>query len=159
MKALKWTFLLAGIALFAVSFKLPAIREVAQSGASGSTVAGYFCAFLALVRPWGKEGLTLLQSDALTYFSVLISGWINPVFVLALVVLLVRPASRLNWVFRGLLPVMFVFCWVVLQKIQFYGFHFHLYTGFYVWMAGILLAIFSDLWVKRRTTSTIAGTP
>lgn len=144
MKALKWIFLLAGLALFAFGFKLPAIKEIARPGTTGNTLIGYNCAALALRLPWGKEGITFLHSDPVAYFAVLISGWINPFFLLGLLVLLVRPQSRLNWVFRVLLPLMFVACWIVFQKIHFYA-----YTGFYVWMCGILMVLFSDLWAKR----------
>lgn len=152
MKALKWIFLLGGIALFAVSFKLPAIRQVAKSGATGSTLTGYDCAVLALIQTWGKEGLTLLHSDPVNYFSVLLSGWINPVFVIAILVLLIRPAARMNSVFRVVLPLMFIFCWIVFYKI-----HFSAYVGYWVWMTGILMAVFSDLWVRRQTTGKTAG--
>lgn len=153
MKALKWTFLLAGIALFAISFKLPAIREVAKAGtpASGS-FTGYECAVLALIQPWGKEGLTLLRSDPVNYFSVLLSGWINPVFVIAVLVLLIRPAARVNWAFRVALPLMLMLCWVVFYKI-----HYSASVGYWVWMAGILLAMFSDLWVRRQKTIKNSG--
>ncbi|HEX7286952.1 MAG TPA: hypothetical protein VF532_12265 [Candidatus Angelobacter sp.] len=151
MKALKWIFLIAGLALFAISFKLPAIKEIAKPGATGNTLYGFNCAALALRLPWGKEGMTFFHSEPVTYFAVLISGWINPVFVLGLLVLLIRPGSRLNWLFRLLIPLMFVACWIVFQKIHFYA-----YTGFYAWMCGILMAMFSDLWVKRPAAVRIA---
>jgi hypothetical protein len=151
VKALKWIFLIAGLALFAFSFTLPAIKEIPKPGATGSTLMGYNCAALALRLPWGKEGITFLHNDPVAYFSVLISGWINPVFLLGLLVLLVRPQSRLSWVFRLLIPLMFVACWIVFQKIHFYA-----YTGFYAWMCGILMAMFSDLWVKRPAAVQIA---
>jgi hypothetical protein len=152
VKALKWIFLLAGIALFAVSFKLPAIREVAKPGATAGTLSGYDCAVLALLQPWGKEGLILLRSDPVNYVSVLLSGWINPFFVIAILALLIRPAASVYAVLRVVLPLMFVFCWIVFYKI-----HYWAYVGYWVWMAGILLALFSDLWVKRQITGKIAG--
>jgi hypothetical protein len=144
VKALRWITLLVGLAMFAYSFKLPAIKEIPKPGAAATnTLIGYNCAALALRLPWGKEGITFLHSDPLAYFSVLISGWINPVFLLALIFLLVKPGSRINRVFLILLPLMFISCWIVFQKI-----HFSAFTGFYVWMCGILLSLFSDLWVR-----------
>ncbi|MGH9566785.1 MAG: hypothetical protein ACRD4I_12420, partial [Candidatus Angelobacter sp.] len=70
MKMLKWMLLLAGTGLFAVSFILPAIREVAKPGASPSTMYGYDCAFTALLVPWGKDGFTVMRSEPLTWCSV-----------------------------------------------------------------------------------------
>ncbi len=150
MKALKWIVLLAGLVLFAVSFQMPAIREVVKPGATGNTITGYKCAVLALLQPWGRNGMNLLRSDPLTYFSLLLSGWINPVFLIALLVLLIRPAARINWVFRVILPLMFIGCWVVFNKI-----HFSAYTGYYAWMFGILLVLFSDLLVRRQPAGRI----
>jgi hypothetical protein len=157
VKALRWICLVAGVALFAYSFTLPAIREAAKpGGAGGNTVAGYWCAFLALAKPWGKEGITLLHSDPLTYFSVLWSGLTNPVFVLALPFLVFKPRSLINRVFLVLLALMLICSWLVLQRIQRYGFHFYAFTGFYVWMCGILLALFSDLWVQKPAAAGTA---
>lgn len=152
MKILKWIFLLAGLVLFAVSFKLPAIQEVAKPGVTPNTITGYNCAVLSLVQPWGKEGLTLLHSDPVNYFSILVSGWINPVFLIALLVLLIRPVARINWVFRVMVPLMFICCWIVFNKI-----HFSAYTGYYAWMCGILLVLFSDLLVRRQPAGKTAG--
>lgn len=152
MKILRWIFLLAGLALFAVSFNLPAIRETGKAGAPANTITGYKCAVLALLQPWGKEGMSFLRSDPLTYFSVLISGWINPVFLVVLLVQFIKPGARLNWIFLVLLLIMFVFCWIVFYKI-----HFSAYTGYYVWMLGILVALCSDLWIKKPSTGEIAG--
>ena len=138
--------------MFAYSFKMPAIKEIPKPGfTSTNTLIGYNCAVLALVQPWGKDGMTILRSDPVAYFSVLISGWINPVFLLALIFLLFKPGSRVNRVFLILLPLMFVACWIVFQKIHFYAF-----TGFYAWMCGILLALFSDLWVRRPAAARMA---
>jgi TctA family transporter len=100
---------------------------------------GYDCAVTALLVPWGKDGFTIMRSDPLTYFSVLFSGWINPLFILAVLLLLIRSSWRINTVFRILVPLMFIFCWVVFVKIRFQA-----YTGYWVWMAGVLLALWSQ---------------
>jgi hypothetical protein len=144
VKALRWITLLVGLAMFAYSFKLPAIRETVKPGVTGNTLLGYNCAVLALVQPWGKDGMTILHSDPVGWFCILVSGWINPVFLIALIFLLFKPGSRINRIFLILLPLMFIACWIVFQKI-----HFSAFTGFYAWMCGILLTLFSDLWVRK----------
>jgi hypothetical protein len=145
VKMLKWILLLAGIGLFAVSFVLPAIRELAKAGASPSKMYGYDCALTALLVPWGKDGYTVMRSEPLTWISVLISGWINPVFIISLFILLIKPRWRVNHLFRVLVPIMFVFCWIVFYKI-----HFLPYTGYWIWMAGTLTALFSTVCEKMK---------
>jgi CDP-diglyceride synthetase len=138
VKILRWILLLVGIGLFAFSFTLPAIREIAKPGAKPNVMQGYDCAVTALLVPWGKDGFTIMRSDPLTYFSVLLSGWINPLFVLAILFALARPAWRINTIFRVLVPLLFIFCWIVFYKI-----HFQAYTGYWLWMVGVLLALWS----------------
>ena len=139
MKTVRWILFLAGIALFAFSFTLPAIRETAKPGATPNVMQGYDCAVTALLVPWGKDGFTIMRSDPLSYFSILLSGWINPLFVLAVIFVLVRRAWRINSAFRIVVSLLFIFCWVVFFKI-----HFRADTGYWVWMAGVLLALWSQ---------------
>jgi CDP-diglyceride synthetase len=139
VKIVRWILLLAGVGLFAFSFTLPAIREIAKPGTTPNVMRGYDCAVTALLVPWGKDGFTIMRSDPLTYFSVLLSGWINPLFVVAVLLVLIRSSWRVNSVFRVLVPLMFIFCWIVFFKI-----HFQAYTGYWVWMAGVLLTLWSQ---------------
>jgi CDP-diglyceride synthetase len=139
VKTVRWIFLLLGIGLFAFSFTLPAIRETAKPGVASNLMQGYDCAVTALLVPWGKDGFTIMRSDPLSYFSILLSGWINPLFVLAVIFVLVRPAWRINSAFRVVVSLLFIFCWVVFFKI-----HFRAYTGYWVWMTGVLLALWSQ---------------
>jgi hypothetical protein len=156
VRIVRWILLLAGIGLFAFSFTLPAIREIAKPGATPNVMRGYDCAVTALLVPWGKDGFTIMRSDPLTYFSVLFSGWINPLFVLAVLFVVIRPAWRINAVFRVLVPLMFIFCWIVFFKI-----HFQAYTGYWLWMAGVLLALWSQTGCRhnpRRENGDAPGT-
>jgi hypothetical protein len=139
VKIVRWILFLAGLALFAFSFTLPSIRELAKPGATPNKMLGYDCAITALLVPWGKDGFTIMRSDPLSYFSILLSGWINPLFLIALVLALVRASWRVNQLLRIIIPVMFIFCWIVFYKI-----HFRAYTGYWVWMAGVLLALWSQ---------------
>lgn len=149
MKSVRWILLLAGLCLFAFSFTLPAIREIAKPGATPNKMVGYDCAVTALLVPWGKDGFTIMRSDPLTYFSILFSGWITPVFVLSIVVALVRPDWRINSLFRIAVTLMFIFCWIVFSKI-----HFQAYEGYWVWMAGVLLALWSQAGLHRNSRTT-----
>lgn len=134
MRWIRWIALLAGICMFAVSFMLPAVRQ-----ASSPPMPGYKCAFLSLVVAM-ESGGTFIRQAPLQYFSVLISGWINPVFLVSLLLILIKPRWRLAIVLRYVVTVMFVFCWIAFYKI-------HLYPqqGYFLWMFGILLALYSNM--------------
>ena len=135
LKILRWILVLCGLALFAYSFMQPAVKEA--SAAPGSVgMRGYTCATVTLLTPWGKDGATILHDSPADYFSVLISGWINPAFLLVLIFTLIRPASTVAGVLCVIVLLMFAACWVI-----FIRHHFVALTGYYLWMGGIILAL------------------
>ncbi|HSM85920.1 MAG TPA: hypothetical protein VLT16_07215 [Candidatus Limnocylindrales bacterium] len=138
MRVIRWIALLAGVVLFGVSFMLPAVKE-ASAGPHATGMPGYKCATLTLIVPWGSDGFRLLRQSPLQYFAILFSGWINPAFVIALLLVLFKPRWRPALVFRWVVTFMFVSCWIV-----FYEVHLHPLTGYFVWMFGILLTLFSN---------------
>ncbi|MGE5324499.1 MAG: hypothetical protein ACM3SW_16655 [Actinomycetota bacterium] len=133
MKWIRWIALLAGISMFAVSFMLPAVSQASTPG-----IPGYQCAFLSLVVTWEQAG-ALIRQAPLQYFSVLISGWINPVFLVSLLLILIKPRWHTAIVLRYVVTVMFVFC-----GIAFYRIHLYPRQGYFLWMFGILLALYSN---------------
>lgn len=139
-----WILVLLGFAIFVAAFFLPAIKEVSAS-ANDKGIIGYKCALLALELPWGSDGAKILHDTPGMYFSILISGWINPAFLIVLVLVLIRPASRVFWALRVLVALMFVACWIVFGQI-----HFRAQIGYYLWMAGILLALFSPMGSSKQ---------
>ena len=138
MKWIRWIALFAGIGMFVWSFTLPAVREASASPGSPG-ISGYKVATLALVVPWG-QGRELLKQAPLQYFSILFSGWINPLFLVSLLLILIKPRWRLSIWFRYLVTAMFVCCWIV-----FYQIHLDPRQGYFLWMFGILLALYSSL--------------
>lgn len=134
MKWIRWVVLFAGISMFAVSFMLPAVRQASSPG-----MPGYKCAFLSLVVAM-ESGGTFIRQAPLQYLSVLISGWINPVFLVSLLLILIKPRWRLSIALRYVVTAMFVFCWIAFDRI-------HLYPqqGYFLWMFGILLALYSNM--------------
>jgi hypothetical protein len=135
---IRWIALLAGIVLFAVSFILPAVKEV-SAGPNSQGVPGFTCATLTLEMPWSKDGLSILHESPLRYFSILLSGWINPAFLVTLGLVLIKPRWRPTIVLRYVVTLMFVFCWIV-----FYQVHLYPRQGYFLWMFGILLALYSN---------------
>jgi hypothetical protein len=135
---IRWIALLAGIALFVISFILPAVKEVSASSASQGT-PGFTCATLTLEMPWSKDGREMLKQLPVRYFSILLSGWINPAFLVTMGLVLIKPRWRPTIVLRYVVTFMFVFCWIV-----FYQVHLYPRQGYFLWMFGILLALYSN---------------
>jgi hypothetical protein len=141
--------LLIGMVLYIVSFFLTAVKDTFAS-TSASGYPGYLCAYLTLLSPWGHDGLRMLQASPVDYFAVLVSGLINPVFLITMVLLLRKPNSRLAATLRVVVLCMFAACWIV-----FYKEHLRPQAGYFLWTAAMLLVLFSTVWfgpsVKART--------
>src|SRR3979409_2611467 len=113
-----------------------AVKEDSKQ-ANPAGILGYKCATLSLSAPWGgSDSVKMRRQTPLLWFSLLISGWINPAFILGLLVMLVAPNQRWTLVFRCLIALMFICCWIFFYKV-----HLVPAQGFYVWMAGILLGL------------------
>jgi hypothetical protein len=133
-----WTLIVLGIILFIVSFFLTAVKDVnAAPGASGEK--GYFCAYITLSIPLGHDGWQMLRETPVNYFAVLLSGLINPVFVITVVLSLLKPQGRPGAILRIVLLFMFAACWIV-----FYRAHLRPQAGYFLWTAAMLLVLFSN---------------
>ena len=144
MKILRWLALLAGLAIFVVSFgipqlvSMPAVKE-AKAPVGSSGIPGFTCASITLQMPWSNDGRTLLHDSPVQYFAILFSGWINPLFIVTLLLVLInarwRPAIVLRYVVLGLQ----VFCWIVFFQLQLYP-----RQGYILWLLGMILALYSN---------------
>ena len=126
-----------GLALYVGAFFLIAAHD-ADSSFSARGYPGWFCALITLRNPWGHEGLDLLRQSRLVYFSLLFSGWINPLFLILLLAQLVKPKGRLAFVLRILLLLMFPACWIV-----FISMGLRPREGYFLWTAAMLLVMFA----------------
>lgn len=145
------TLLLLGLALFVASFFLTAVRNAGSATAGGP---GYLAAYITLTLPWTRDGWNTLHSDPVDYFSVLFSGWINPLFLITLLVRWLRPQARLGWILGAILLLMFPACWIVFSKVQLRP-----AAGYFLWTGAMVLALFSKALVRntqeRRTATAI----
>jgi GPR1/FUN34/yaaH family len=143
--------LLIGMVLYIGSFFLIAIKD-AQASASASGYAGYWCAYVTLLFPWGHDGWSMLHEEPANYFAVLLSGWINPVFLATVALLLRKPNSRLVATLRVVVLLMFAACWIV-----FYKEHLRPQAGYFLWTAAMLLVLFSNVFSRAdRELNTAA---
>ncbi len=129
--------LLIGMVLYVVSFFLTGVKD-AHTSANAAGISGYGCAYIALVFSLSGDGLRELHNDPFEYFAVLVSGWINPVFLITMV-LLAKPGRRLGPVLRIVLLFMFAACWIVFRNE-----HIVPCAGYFLWTAAMLLALFAN---------------
>jgi hypothetical protein len=118
----------AGLAMFAVSFFLWGVTDV----------RGYMCAYFALVFPWVEDGRHLLLERPLEFVSIVLSGWINPIFLITLLLGWRRASARLVRFLKGEVVTMMLFCWPV-----FYYESVRPRAGYFLWTAGMLMTLFA----------------
>jgi hypothetical protein len=142
---------LIGFLLYIGSFFLLAVSETTAT-ASTEGFKGYSCAFLALISPWGHGGMEMLHDKPLAYFSVLVSGWINPVFLITAVMLWIRPHGRAGAFLRIVTVLMFPAVWLAFKEMQLRP-----RAGYWLWTAGMLLVLFSTMLARKERDVNVAA--
>src|SRR5262249_568064 len=94
------------------SAMLTAVKEAAAAP-SDKRIPGFLCAYVTIVLPWTSDGLRMLRHEPVDYFAILLSGWINPVFLFTFLLLLINPRNRVAGTLRIVLLCMFAACWIV----------------------------------------------
>jgi hypothetical protein len=125
-----WT----GVALYVASFFMPALAGAVITAPSG-WAPGYICAWYAFTLPLNGFGGF---HNHLEYFSLLISGWINPVFWMTAPSAFRGSHGQFLGILRIVVFLMIPFCWVVMYQEDSYP-----REGHFVWIAGMLLVLFS----------------
>jgi hypothetical protein len=134
-----------GVALYAASFFLPAMTRAVATSPSG-WAPGYACAWYAFAVP--ISGFGVFKYDHLAYFSLLISGWINPVFWMAAPSAFHERHGQFLGIFRIIVVLMIPFCWVFM-----YQEHLSAREGHFMWLVGMLLILFSGIVGETRIES------
>jgi hypothetical protein len=106
---------------------------------TGAEVSGFACAEMTVLMPWSDDGSKLLHEYPPGYIATLLSGWINLIFLIAVVLLFRDRARRLANVLRIALLFMLPACWIVFS-------YQNLRPGYayFLWTAAMLLALFSS---------------
>jgi hypothetical protein len=143
-----WTAFWLGFLVYAVSFFL---SFVGGPGAyTPKPPSGTDCAFDWFCVPWIYVHLNRMGSfltDApIENASIAISGWINPLFFLAVLLQVIGKTPRLSKVLRYVILLMLPFCWVV-----FLDQHVYPREGYYLWIGAMLLVLFSTELEKRQS--------
>jgi len=87
--------------------------------------------------PWSK-GLTGVRDHPLQFIPLLITGWINLVFVVTVALLLRRTTAHIGGTLRIVLLLMLPTCWIVFSDT-----HLRPSYGYFVWTAAMVAAVFS----------------
>jgi hypothetical protein len=130
----KWTVITArilGFLVYLAAFLLPAVREVATPGGDAPDVfLGSRCAWMTLVNTFSHE---IWHSK---YFLAVLSGWINPLLLLYLFLLLF---PRLFWprrILAGAIVAFIAGTWVLFAIIPLVPL-----IGHVLWIAGTLMIL------------------
>ena len=135
-----------GVVLFAIAFFLPAVRSVETSGPGSGPEPGYVCAMVAIAitgrifKAIGAPG-----KDALGVFTIILSGWLNPL-ILAYLAFLPWPRFLIT---RRILAAGTVIClvatWIFFADSQMVPL-----IGHFFWAAGALLIVAGEIVPKPK---------
>jgi hypothetical protein len=127
-----------GVLLYVAAFRLPAVFEPGSA-----PLRGYDCAVVTLIQVWTRENRALIHEEPLNYISLVISGWINPLFLISMILMPIRKAQKAVSIFRIIILLMIPFCWIV-----FYTLKVRPREGHFLWIFGMALALFANKFRK-----------
>jgi hypothetical protein len=102
---------------------------------------GFLCAVAAVwfpLEPAIKSGMFHIR--LVPYLSLLIAGWINPVFLVTAFFVLAEAHQRLVALLKVAVVVMIPFTWLFFATFR----AVYPREGHFLWVFGMLLALFSD---------------
>src|SRR5262249_49445412 len=142
---------LIGFLVYVASFFLIAVRETTATS-SNAGFEGYWCAYIALVSPWGHGGMEMLHNSPLSYFSVLVSGWINPMFLITAAMLWAKPHGRAGAFLRIVMILMLPAVWLAFKELQLRP-----RAGYWLWTAAMLVVLFSAMLAREERDVNLAA--
>jgi hypothetical protein len=131
--------LLVGLALYAISFVL--VAAVNRRTGGRDLYRGYVAVFLMIFtglheHPFHAQWM--FRDLVFDCVAIFISGWINPVFLIAAGFALFGRFKRTAAILRAVVLLMLPFCWVV-----FYWAGLYPREGYFLWVLGIVITLFS----------------
>jgi hypothetical protein len=135
-------FFWTSILLYIASFFLLA---TGSSPPGDGRMPGFLCAFFAFVVPLDEARLALLHKvpvalTAAQFLSLSVSGWINPVFVVTIFLILSEQRQRTVTVLKAVLLVMMLFTALFFLTFRL----FYPREGYFLWLVAIFLALFAE---------------
>ena len=140
--------LTVGAIFYILSFFLIAVWDTKPTP---DAISGWYCAGFALgatqdlVRYGWPSRSWIFQYRQFDFFCLLVSGWINPLFLITGLLALPPRGGRIFATLRILLLAMMPLCWVVFVYERFIP-----REGYLMWTAGMLIVLFSSKLTKLR---------
>jgi hypothetical protein len=139
-----------GLLLYAASFSLSFVGG--RGVYTPKPPSGADCAFDWFFFPWiyvHFRSMGSFWTDApIENVSIAISGWINPVFFLAVLFQVIGETLKLTRILRNVILLMFSFCWI-----EFLYWHVYPREGYFLWIGAMLLVLFSSEVENRRSVT------
>jgi hypothetical protein len=139
-----------GFLMYAESFFLSAVGG--RGVFTPKPPSGFDAAIDCLLFPWTYlhwNGMNAFWTNgAVRNVSIAISGWVNPIFLLTMLSQLVGRTFQLTKVLRCVVLLMQPFCWIVFLTSRVYP-----REGYFLWVTGMLLVLFSNELEKRQFAS------
>lgn len=131
-----------GLLIYAVSFVLLAVGPSGDHGAS--SLPGVVCAFYAFVLPinfaWGALFHNVpMDMGVVPYVSLLISGWVNPAFLITAFFDLAETHPHMVRILKVAVVAMIPFTWLFFASFPV----FYPREGHFLWAIGMLVVMFS----------------
>lgn len=137
-----------GLVIYVLSFFLVATGD--PKWPQIGRLRGYECAYTSLTAavtdtPFSaKNADSATSADVFQYFSVLISGLVNPVFLIYEMLVSLKRLPRTARILKFAVLFMIPFCWVVFDFLEVYPREGHVF-----WVVGMLLVLVSS-WKQVR---------
>src|SRR5579859_6777107 len=109
---------------------------VAVSSAGGTFAFGFICAYFLLAQPFIEA--RFFHASAAEFVPILITGWINIVFLATVVIRWRGGNQRAFTILRTTTLLMIPFCWIVLYRGGMFP-----REGHVLWIASMVVALFS----------------
>jgi hypothetical protein len=123
---------------YVLSFGLVAVSRESAS------VPGYMCAYATLVNTL-VAGRRSFDGKTAVYIAMLMSGWINIAFLASMAIWRREGTRRAFKILRTITLLMIPACWIVSWDERLVP-----REGHFLWIAGMVVALFSDRLSSRR---------
>jgi hypothetical protein len=148
----RWIVTLAGMALFAAAFFLPAVRSPGTSAGSGPMI-GWMCALVAASATGGifrASAATIQGKEVPGIVCLILSGWVNPLVVFYLVASIWRRLITIRRVLAAAILVCIAATWIFFFKAPMIPL-----IGHYLWVAGALMILAGEIlrWAPAKENS------
>jgi hypothetical protein len=130
-----------GLTIYGISFVLVALGWTSLS--PDTKFFGFHCASFSFFYPWVEARDVLFHHvpplfGPLAYISLLVSGWINPLFIFVALLDWADSQQRLASILRKVILAMIPFAWLF----SFYAIRTFPREGHFLWIIGMLFTLY-----------------